>query len=145
MRKSILKVSLIGFLYYSFFTILRSLSLLYLAYTDPYFYNFDWTYDFTMEKSSKFHIAFDLFPLFVGIMASLIIKIFIKRLHWFTFFFAIVIALISFTTIDTPLLRDIFYQFKNQRLNLIYHTSVFLLFSILMYKSLCTTIYKNNT
>ena len=112
---------------YCIFTMARSLGMLFLAYTDEYFHNFDYDMDFFMEKNYIYVRAYDFFPYIIGILLPFVIKWFLPlKLNWWILLGSVILSFCVFMFFDAGFIRNVFYIFENPRINLIFHFSIFL-------------------
>lgn len=123
----IIEVFLMALVIYSTLSILRSLALLYLAYTDYYFYNFDFAKELYIKKSVAFNNAYYFFTYLAGLIFSLFLNRLIKS-NWLYFLLSLIFGFILFRLIDSEFIRPLFSFFKNPRMNIILHTIIFLIF-----------------
>ena len=133
---------------YCIFSMARSLGMLFLAYTDPYFYNFDFDMNIFIEKNYTFVKAYDLFPFVIGIFLPLLIKwSFPLKLNWLILIGSIIFGYFIFRFFDAFHIRSLFFIFDNPRGNLIFHFSIFLTLVItltLFFKSSNEEVVKIN-
>jgi hypothetical protein len=111
---------------YCVFTILRSIGILYIVYTDDYFYHLDFKLASFREKQYIFLNAYYFFPYIVGVLISLSMKK-MFNLKWAYFLFAIIGVLVLFRQIDSYCIRPLFGIFQNPKMNVVSHLLVFLM------------------
>ena len=126
----ILKITLTSLIIYCVLAIIRSSGLLYIAYTDDYFYNFDFDMKHYIQKSVAFNNAYYYFPYILGFFLSFFLKKLLK-LNWSTFIFSLIIGLFLFRFLDSGLIRPLFGFFDNPRMNILIHLLIFLILGLL--------------
>lgn len=131
----ILQIVLTSLIIYCILSICRSLGLLYIAYTDDYFYNFDFAMKQSyIQKSVIFNNAYYFCTYVIGFILSFILKKVLK-LNWLNFIFSLVIGFVLFRFIDSGLIRPIFGFFDNPRLNIFTHLLTFSILELLFIRS----------
>ncbi len=131
--KPLIKVVCVIVLTYSILSVVRSLGMLYLAYTDPYFYNLDFKIEGYIEKRFVYFRFYYTVSYITGIILSFLLKIFYK-LNWGFFILAVVISYAIFVPFDD--VRQYFVFFENPRTNVILQLMIFLLLGFLSFKYL---------
>ena len=116
---------------YCLLSIIRSSGLLYIAYTDDYFYNFDFNIKFYQQKSCVFNYAYYYCPYIIGFFISFFFKQILK-LNWKTSIMSLIFGFVLFRLIDSKLIRPIFDFFENPRMNIIFHLLTFLFLELLL-------------
>ena len=118
---------------YSVFSIIRSLGLLFLAFTDKYFYNFDFGLEYLPTKIRVFDNVTHWFTYGVGIVVSF----FILKLMKIKIYPSLVYLLISLSTFvlcDLRYIRSIFLFAENPRYNLLINILFFGILFLVSYK-----------
>ena len=136
-KNKTLQVILVVLIIYCIYSIFRSLGILYIAYTDDYFYNLDFKIQSYREKNHIFNNAYYYFTYIAGLFTTISMKK-ILNLNWIPFLITIFSGLILFRLIDSGFIRPAFGFFMNTRMNVFINLMTFLaLFIILLttYKS----------
>lgn len=139
MNKTNLKLSIINFvsvffIFYSLLSVIRSLGLLYLTYSDTYFYNFDFELD-TNDFYEKMNIYFRYYyyiPYILGTIIFLFCKK-IFKINWVNYILVGLSVILLFRFIDAEFIRPLFAFYENTRINTFILLSVFLITGILFY------------
>jgi hypothetical protein len=129
----ILQIALTSLIIYCLLSITRSSSLLYIAYTDNYFYNFDFDTKLYMQKSVVFNNAYYFCTYITGFFLAIFLKKILK-LNWLTFIFSLVVGFVLFRLVDSNLIRPLFSFFENPRMNIVLHLLTFLILALLLIK-----------
>jgi hypothetical protein len=131
----IFQIVLTALIIYCILSICRSLCLLYIAYTDDYFYNFDFAVKQSyIQKSVVFNNAYYFCTYVIGFILSFLLKKVLK-LNWLNFIFSLVIGFVLFRFIDSALIRPIFGFFDNPRINIFTHLITFSILVLLFVRS----------
>lgn len=120
---------LVTLIIYSVLTIIRSLGVLVLVYTDNYFYNFDFDINNVKDKVPIYIRTYFFMPYIVGFVLSVFIK-WILNLKWTSYIICLVLSLGFFIVFDVSFVRKWVYIFDNPRTNFVFHLVLFLLLSI---------------
>ncbi len=120
---------LVTLIIYSVLTIIRSLGILVLVYTDNYFYNFDFDIHNVKEKGSIFIRIYFFMPYIFGLVLSVFIK-WILNLEWTSYIICLVFSLSFFIVFDVNFVRKWVFIFDNPRTNFVFHFFLFLLLSV---------------
>lgn len=123
---NIIQILLASLFIYCILTIIRSFSLLFLAYTDEYFYNFDFNTTLYIQKSIVFNNAYYFCPYIMGLLITFFLKKALK-LNLMFFIFSLVIGFALFRLIDSFMIRPLFSFFDNPRANIFAHLLTFLI------------------
>jgi hypothetical protein len=124
-------ITLISLIIYCILAIVRSLNLLYIAYTDDYFYNFDFVMKFYIAKSVVFNNAYYFYTYIIGFFLSFPVKQVLK-LTWWNFIGSLVIGFVLFRFIDSGFVRPLFGLFDNPRMNIVTNLLTFSILGFLL-------------
>ncbi len=111
-------------------SIIRSLSLLYIAYSYDYFYNFDFCRDKYEKCSIIFTLAYSISPFVIGVLFSFIFKM-IFKLNWFVYILSLFNGLFFFNLLDSKF-RTLFILFENSKVNLLVHCLFFFILEVIV-------------
>lgn len=132
--KTVTKITLLVIIVYCILSLIRSTGLLYLAYTDDYFYNFNFELDQYMVKRFDYYRVYYTITYIIGLIVPFFLKK-IFHLNWYFHILSIIIGLAIFILIDSEYIRPLFGFFKNGRANIIIHLLTFIVigFSLLFF------------
>ncbi len=132
-RGILVKVILTFLIIYCLLSVIRSLNLIYLAYSDDYFYNFDFKKEMYIQKSKVFINSYYFTPYILGSLISIVFKRKFQ-LSWVIFLLTKIICMLVFILVDSKFIRPLFVFFENPRENIFVHLLVFtLLGTIILY------------
>lgn len=127
-KQKILQVLLMSLMVFIILSITRSICLLYLAYTDGYFYNFDFNMKQIMQKNGIFNNMYYLYTYIIGLIFCIGLSKVLK-VKWINFVISLLIGLLLllllFRLIESSIIRPLFAFFANPRTNLIIHIACF--------------------
>ncbi|WP_286912490.1 hypothetical protein [Flavobacterium sp. UBA4197] len=129
---NILQIIIALLLFYCVLSIMRSFGLLFLAYTDDYFYNFDFEKSQYPQKSIVFNNAYYFFTYLAGLLFSFILNRVLK-LDLLVFILSLVFGFVLFRFIDSDIIRPFFDLFDNPRMNIGLHLLTFLIIGTVFY------------
>jgi hypothetical protein len=129
---NILQIALTLLLFYCILSVMRSFGLLYIAYTDDYFYNFDFEKSLYPQKSIVFNNAYYFFTYLAGLVFSFVLKKVLK-LDWLVFILSLVSGFVLFRFIDSDIIRPLFGFFDNPRMNISVHLLTFSIIGLVLY------------
>ena len=109
---------------YCLFSICRSLNLLFLVYTEEYFYNLDFKMELFIENNEKYINHYYFVTYAMAIIFSLFLKK-IANLKWISYLISLIISFILFRFLDSNLVRPFFTFFDNPRVNVCTNLIVF--------------------
>lgn len=130
----VIKIISIFFIFYSMLSIIRSIGLLYLTFSDSYFYNFDFELD-TNDFGEKMNIYFRYYY-YIPYVLGTIIYLFCKKLfkiNWGKYIIIGLFVILLFRLIDASFVRPLFGFFENTRINVFILLSTFLIIGIGFY------------
>ncbi|MDI1256713.1 MAG: hypothetical protein PSV16_11490 [Flavobacterium sp.] len=134
-KNKIKQIILLTLIIYCILSILRSSGLLYLAYTDTYFYNFDFNPKLLMQKYPIYNNTYYVFPYLMGVIIAIGLR-WIINTNWLSLLLSICAAFILFRFIDSNFIRPIFVVFENSRENILVHLfTFFVILGILIFFS----------
>ena len=126
----IIKIIIILVIVYCVFAIVRSSNLLFIAYTDDYFYNFKFEPSKLIQKYPTYINANYTYTYIIGLVLSISLK-WLLNIDWKSFIIAIVLGLICFRVLDSSI-RPLFGLFENIRLNIMFHLGTFIVLLFIM-------------
>ncbi|UOX34449.1 hypothetical protein LXD69_02815 [Flavobacterium sediminilitoris] len=126
----IIKIIIVLLIVYCVLAIVRSSNLLYIAYTDDYFYNFKFEPSLLIQKYPIYINANYTYTYIIGIILSISFK-WLLDVDWKAFVIAIILGLTCFRLLDSSI-RPLFGLFQNIRLNIIFHLVTFIVLLFLM-------------
>ena len=118
-------ILLIILITYCVLSVVRSFGLLFLAYSDNYFYNFD----FGNEQFSEKRFIYDKVYFLVTYILGLIVSVSIKRffnIDWLFYIICMTLGLGVFVLFDAYYVRPIFTLFDNVKTNIWLQVFVFI-------------------
>lgn len=127
----VLQIILVSLIIYCLLSITRSLSLLYIAYTDDYFYNFDFETKHYLQKSVVFNNAYYFFTYIAGFFLSFFLKNILK-INWLFFVFSLLSGFVFFRLVESNYIRPVFSFFENPRANIVFHLLTFLILGLVL-------------
>lgn len=112
------------FAIFCLFSISRSLNLLFLAYTEEYFYNLDFKIESFIENNEKYIYHYYFITFLLAVLFSLFIKKF-ANLKWTHYLISLIISYLLFRFFDSKIIRPFFSFFNNPRINVFTNLFVF--------------------
>lgn len=111
---------------YCILTILRSVGLLYLIYTDDYYYNYKFEIDSYLQKRDLYFHLYYTYTYILGLIFTLA-ALFFFRLKWYWILIYTILGIVLFRLIDFSLIRPMFAFFGDWKVNVWIHLLTFLL------------------
>jgi len=111
---------------YCILTIIRSAGLLYLIYTDDYYYNYKFEIDSYLQKRDLFFHLYYIYTYILGLIFTLAMLIYF-RLKWYLILIYTIFGIVLFRLIDFSLIRPLFAFFEDWKVNVWIHIITFLL------------------
>jgi len=120
----IINIVLFIVLIYSILSLIRSFGLIILAYSDDYFFNFDFEKTGFIEKRFIYYRIYYYLPYILGLFFSLVFK-FIFKIKWGLFTILMLLSFILFRIMDEDIIRPLFVIFENPRMILFFNFIIF--------------------
>jgi len=127
----IIKIIINLLIVYCVLAIVRSSNLLFIAYTDDYFYNFKFEPSQLMQKYPVYINANYTYTYIIGLILSISLK-WLLNIDWKSFIIGIILGLIFFRVFDSSI-RPLFGLFENIRLNIMFHVGTFIVLLLIMF------------
>ncbi len=129
LKIKVLSIVLIIIITYSILSVLRSAGLLYLMYSDDYFYNFNLDLDQYSEKVYIYIRFYYYVPYLIGLVGFILARrFFITPILYYIL--ASLSGIIMFWLIDARYIRSLFALFGNTRTNNIIILLTFILLGV---------------
>lgn len=118
---------------YALLSIIRSLGLLYLSFTDSYFHNFDFEANGFLEKKDIYDRYYYFIPYILGLLIFLSCKK-LFSINWGRYLLIGLFVILFFWLVDARFIRPLFAFFENTRINTFILITVFLILGIVFFK-----------
>lgn len=127
--KLFINIVSIFFIFYSLLSVIRSIGLLYLTFSDTYFHNFDFDVEKFSEKINIYYRYFHYTPYALGAIFFMLFKK-MFNINWGKYILIGLFGILLFRFIDAEFVRPFFAFFQNTRINTFIILFTFLIIGI---------------